>query len=212
LPPAYSGQIVVRNGIAAYNGNAGVVNSGSGNSSARIYIHNNTLVHNGTDTKSASNPCADLTLSFAPYIDAYANLVVTSPSPGCPHSVYASRIDNSTATTRLYSNWLYSAAGQNTYTSSNNGFTGGPNEITGKSPQLRNPVMPPAPDCSGKSSVIACMSGMITNFASLNASATGYGYQRPRTTTPQTSDPLFPQWLCTANLPAGLITMHCTSQ
>src|SRR6202043_725660 len=37
--------------------------------------------------------------------------------------------------------------------------------------------------------------------------AKAYGYQVPSTTS--VSDPLFPQWLCNVNLPAGLVTMGC---
>jgi len=211
LSPSYSGQIVVRNGISVFNGNSGIVNSGSGNTRAPIYIHNNTLANNGRDINSANNPCGDLTLSFAPYVQAYSNLIQTSAPPGCSHPEYAVRIDNSTASTLVYDNWLYSAAGLNIAAFNNSEFTAGPNNITAESPQLRNPVMPPAPNCAGKANVIDCMSGVIASFASLSGAATGYGYQVPSTAATQTPDPLFPQWLCNVNLPSGLITMHCTA-
>jgi hypothetical protein len=53
------------------------------------------------------------------------------------------------------------------------------------------------------------MATVIANFTPTAAAAKAYGYQTPSTSS--TSDPLFPQWLCNVNLPAGLITMGCVS-
>ena len=41
------------------------------------------------------------------------------------------------------------------------------------------------------------------------SAAAAYGYQAPSLV--QTFDPLFPQWLCNVNLPAGLVTMGCVT-
>jgi hypothetical protein len=54
------------------------------------------------------------------------------------------------------------------------------------------------------------MATVITNFRPTNQATWGYGYQIPSST--QTYDPLFPQWLCNVNLPAGLVTMGCKAE
>jgi hypothetical protein len=53
------------------------------------------------------------------------------------------------------------------------------------------------------------MAAVIAGFTPQAASAAAYGYQAP--TAAPINDPLFPQWLCNVNLPAGLITMGCLS-
>jgi hypothetical protein len=53
------------------------------------------------------------------------------------------------------------------------------------------------------------MAAMIANFKPTNTAAAGFGYQPPSSTP--VYDPLFPQWLCTTSLPAGLITLGCQS-
>jgi hypothetical protein len=47
---------------------------------------------------------------------------------------------------------------------------------------------------------------VISNFKPKVAAAAGFGYQTPGSAA---YDPLFPQWLCTASVPSGLITMGC---
>jgi hypothetical protein len=51
------------------------------------------------------------------------------------------------------------------------------------------------------------MATVISDFTPTAGGAAGYGYQIPSVTP--TFDPLFPQWLCNVNLPAGLVTMGC---
>jgi hypothetical protein len=48
---------------------------------------------------------------------------------------------------------------------------------------------------------------MIANFKPTITAAAGFGYQPPSSTPAY--DPLFPQWMCTTSLPAGLITLGC---
>jgi hypothetical protein len=54
------------------------------------------------------------------------------------------------------------------------------------------------------------MATVIANFTPTNEAASGYGYQIPGAA--QIYDPLFPQWLCNVNLPAGLVTMGCKTE
>jgi hypothetical protein len=51
------------------------------------------------------------------------------------------------------------------------------------------------------------MAPVVAGFTPKSASALGLGYQKASSTP--VKDPLFPHWLCTANLPPGLITMGC---
>jgi hypothetical protein len=51
------------------------------------------------------------------------------------------------------------------------------------------------------------MATVIANYTPTVAAAKAYGYQQPSSTS--VSDPLFPKWLCSVNLPAGLVTKGC---
>jgi hypothetical protein len=53
------------------------------------------------------------------------------------------------------------------------------------------------------------MATVIANFTPATAAAKPYGYQVPTSTS--IVDPLFPQWLCNVNLPAGLVTPGCAT-
>jgi hypothetical protein len=73
-----------------------------------------------------------------------------------------------------------------------------------------NAKAPGAPSCGSASSVPNCMADVIANFTPTTAAAKAYGYQIP--ISGNMYDPLFPQWLCNVNLPAGLVTMGCLAQ
>jgi hypothetical protein len=51
------------------------------------------------------------------------------------------------------------------------------------------------------------MSSVIAGFIPKASATEGLGYQKPGSASGK--DPLFPKWLCTANLPSGLITTSC---
>jgi hypothetical protein len=53
------------------------------------------------------------------------------------------------------------------------------------------------------------MASVIADFTPTNAAAKAYGYQTPSLTS--VADPLFPQWLCNANLPPGLVDSPCAA-
>lgn len=93
-----------------------------------------------------------------------------------------------------------------TATPATNAFAVGSN-ATGTSPNFQNAVIPGPPVCGSATSTLNCMAPVIQNFTPAAAGTTGKGYLLPFTGT--VSEPYFPQWLCSAGLPTGLVTMSC---
>jgi hypothetical protein len=167
---------------------------------------------NGNQTGSINAfPCAEVRFASSLSSQAYLNLLVTSRTNGCSSSqpIFAFAVTSPDSTDQVFNNFLYSTAGNNT-AGSGNGFSFGPSNLTGISPNFANPVEPGAPSCGSFASVPACMATLIANFTPQNTAAKAYGFQMPSPV--QTYDPLFPQWLCNVNLPSGLITMGCFAQ
>ena len=207
---AYTQQIVVRNNIAVWNGGYGFGNTGNGTPSAPIYYLYNTSVHNLTATNSSTTTCGDVTILSSSHTTISNNLIETGSSLACQgtsRAAYAVAVNTADSTDKVAMNWLYSAAGNNTTAITSTGFTFGTN-ITGTDPGLANPVDPGQPNCAGKANTVDCMSTVIANYTPANPAAKAYGYQMPQSSS--VSDPLFPQWLCSADLPGGLITMGCS--
>lgn len=206
----YSGQIVIENNISIFNGGTGIqsfLNTG-GNPNAPIYIKNNTTYGNQTGSINA-NPCAEVNLNISLSTQVFNNLIQTGASTGCHQNIgiYTLGVVSPDSTDVVFTNFGYSAAGNNTI-GSGTGFSFGPNNIFGSTPQFANPVQPPAPDCTGASSVPDCMAQVVSNFTPTNQNAIQYGYQKPNASMVFNS--LFPQWLCSVtNLPPGLIAMGC---
>jgi hypothetical protein len=219
----YAQQSVIENAIAVYNGAFGVLaGGGSGNSSSPMFVRNVTAYGNFITTSQNQGLCAQMASYGYPTTNArYANRYTTftnnlavsqaSQLPGCgtntPYAYYFGNIDGTDA---FYGNAGHSVSGQFIgYAGLTVGFQAGAN-YTGTDPALANPVEPPAPSCSGKASVIDCMSTVIANFKPTNAAYTSYGYQPPSQSP--VVNPLFPQWLCAnPNMPTGLVSMGCSS-
>jgi hypothetical protein len=215
---AYAQQILVDNNIAIFNGASGIDNGGGGNSSAPVYFRHNTMYGNWTDSNQNVQTCGQFLLEGYPALpansidltQAYLNLAEPSGSiePACgSNPAYAYYVYNVNSTNKIYANLAYSSAGNNTESSSSSGFSYGPDNVVGTNPGFVNPVDPGAPSCGAASSVPNCMATLISHFTPTTTSIAGYGYQIPLTT--QNYDPLFPQWLCNTNLPAGLVSMGC---
>lgn len=135
------------------------------------------------------------------------NLAVTDAATGCQgDAIYAAAVADSNQTVVYQDNWLYSAAGNNMFSSSNGSFAFG-TQTVGTNPAFPSTTIPGAPSCSGSANVPGCMATMIANFTPTATGAQSYGYQPPSSTS--ISDPLFPQWICKVNLPPGLVTMGC---
>jgi hypothetical protein len=204
----YSAQTVVQNNIIFLDGGKGI--QSYRNSSANVFIKYNTIYGNNGDPHQNSALCSDLSIYASSHIQAAYNLVAANNATGCgANSLYAMGVGNGDSTSHVYNNFAYGVNGQNETISNSPGFSFGPDNILGTDPKFSNPVSPGAPLCGSASSVPNCMATVIANFTPATAAARAYGYQIP--STAQTTDPLFPQWLCNVNLPTGLLTMGCPS-
>lgn len=208
----YSQQIVVDNSILVANGGRGFEvyrNSNGSAPFAHIYFRHLTAWGDDTDASQNLAFCSEGLINAAVNVESFANLVVTAGATGCDSdALYAYYIANGNASDHVYQNSGYSAAGNNTGTSTSSGFSYGPANTFGANPGFANATAPGAPSCGSFASVPACMATVIANFTPTTAAAKAYGYQAPISTS--VYDPLFPQWLCNVtNLPAALVTMGC---
>jgi hypothetical protein len=204
----YSMQGVADNNIFVANAGRGIeIYQNAGASPAHLYLRHNTLWDNSVDANQNQVYCGELELAYARNVEEFLNLAQTSSATGCgANLLYAYYVGGGDGTDHVDGNFGFSSSGQKASIDSSPGFSYGPNNIF-SDPQFANPVAPGAPNCSGTASVPACMAQVISNFMPINAAAKGYGYQVPSSTS--LYDPLFPQWLCNVNLPAGLVTMGC---
>ena len=211
LPAPYRGQAVADNNILVGNGGRGlqVFNNMNGTAPfASIYFRHNTLWGNNADLNQNFPYCGESLIYAASSTQSFLNLAETSATLGCgAHPAYAFYVANGDASDSVYSNWGYASSGTNDGTTNSTGFSYGPNNVFGLNPDFSNPVSPGAPNCGAYPNVPACMATVVANFTPTNAAATAYGYQIPSGTP--IYDPLFPQWLCNVDLPAGLISMGC---
>jgi len=209
----YTGQTVVDNNIAIFNGRAGFETGGRGTTSAKIYFRHNTAYGNNTDSAINNTACGGDMMFLAgtgntSQAEMFFNLSRTSAATGCNGSAYyAFFVYRGDGTDNIYNNWGYGVGGNNTSSSNSGTFSFGTNNTLGVDPVFANATDPGAPSCGGFTSVPACMATVIANFTPTVAAAKAYGYQIPLTTA--VYDPLFPRWLCNVNLPTGLVTMGC---
>ena len=233
--PPYTAQAVIANNFSLSNGGSGILleydspyDYGAttppvGVGQSAIYVMNNTLWGNSTGIGPTggyaygSSNCGEYRVLSIQNTHASGNLAVTN-APQCygwvftmnyqlekPNDpVYANWVD---ATSTFTGNWLFNPYGPGTNVLNSPTFVPAANTI-GTDPQLAAPFVPPAPSCGGYPDVPHCMASIVTNFKPQNSAAQAYGYQVPRTGS--TYDALFPQWLCNANLPQGLVTMGCS--
>ena len=213
--PSYAAQAVADNNIFVGNGGRGLQvgnNSVGAGPFATIYLRNNTLWGNNGDRNQNTNAiCGELSLFRTVNTSASSNLAETNQVTGCgEYPIYAFYVWGGNGTDDVSQNWGYAVSGTTSSGSYNSpGFSFQANNTFGENANFANPVTPGAPNCSGSSSAPACMAAMIANFKPTNTAAAGFGYQPPSSTP--VYDPLFPQWLCTTSLPAGLITLGCQS-
>lgn len=199
---SYTGQVVADNNMLLANGGRGV--SVGGNAPSSVYFRQNTVWGND---QSVGAYCGEIMLTAATSTQAFDNLAVTNKAKCGTYTDWAFLVQGTTTGDVVYQNWGYSASGNNDGTSGTSGFSYAPNNTFATNPNLANPVAPGAPSCGGFANVPACMAQVIANFKPTAAGAPVYGYQIPSSTSMY--DPLFPQWLCNVNLPAGLVTMGC---
>ena len=210
---SYAAQTMADNNILVGNGGRGLQvgnNSVGAGPFATIYLRNNTLWGNNGDRNQNTNAiCGELSLFRTVNTSASSNLAETNQATGCGQNpIYAFYVWGGNGTEEVLQNWGYAVSGTTSSSSYNSpGFSFQTNNTFGENADFANPVTPVAPNCSGSSSVPGCMAAMIANFKPMNTAAAGFGYQPPSSTPAY--DPLFPQWMCTTSLPAGLVTVGC---
>jgi hypothetical protein len=209
LPTPYAAQAVAENNILVGNGAKGieVFNNSQGAAHAPIYITGNTSWGNLQDPNQHYLGCAEIAVNVASSTQVSGNLVSTASATGCGgNPIYSLSVETGNATDSVANNFAYSQSGNNTFLYASGAFSYGSNAV-GQNPLLTNAAAQSAPQCSGHSDVPSCMASMVADFAPQTTAAQGFGYQPPSSTV--VSNHLFPQWLCTANVPSGLVTMGC---
>jgi hypothetical protein len=208
---SYWPQVVVYNNMLVGNGSKGIEVDGNqaGSWNAAIWLNENTAWGNNTATNQAWVGCAEISVFASKNVHSYGNLASTRSATGCGgNAIYAMTMASGNGSDTADNNFAFGYNGNNTFTWNVGSFYWNGDNHFGTSPAFRNPSVPGAPSCSGTANVPACMSTMINNLTPTAPNSTFYGYHKPLTTS--VSDVLFPKWLCTANVPSGLITMGCS--
>lgn len=211
LASPYCQQAVVQNNIVFYNGGKGlyVYNNQAGSCHAPIYFKYNTAYGDLLDNNQIY--CllnGDLTSVTASDVSDSYNLVQTNSATGCGgNAKYGFSISGGDSTDTFNNNYVSGVSGNNTSIYNSSGFSLGSGNTIGTNPTFSNPVNPGAPSCGSSANTVACMSSVISDYTPTVSAATSYGYQMPRTSSAY--DPLYPQWLCSATLPAGIVTQGC---
>lgn len=174
---------------------------------ATIYVKNNTIWGNNLDTKQTGTWNGELYLQEDSGIIASGNLIATVQTAGA-NQPYSMVVGQSDGTNQVSGNFAYANNGSSPLSASNTGFAYGSNTL-GVNPDFANALAPSAPNCGSATSVPNCMASVVADFTPKTASAVGFGYQIPSATP--VSDSLFPQWLCSVELPAGLVTKGCAN-
>jgi hypothetical protein len=216
MPAAYAQQIVVDNNIVIGNGGSGIETELNNDNIATpagpyatVDVRRNTVWNNVTGSfLSGVTTAAELYLYKTKNTSYFNNLVQTNTvgvGGDISNPDYAALVSNSDSTDSVANNNLYSSPGWNTHIVSSGSFAFGTNSTS--NPGFSAPSTPSAPSCGSFASTVACMATVIANFAPGNSYS--WGYQKPSLTP--VVDPLFPSVLCSANIPAGLITMGCAT-
>lgn len=206
----YWAQAVAYNNIVVGNGSKGleVNDSYLGAYHATIYLDHNTSWGNLTDPNQGWLGCSEISVVMASNTHIDGNLVSTDSATGCQgHPIYALAVSGGDGTDSADNNFAYGYNGNNDFVYASGSFGFASDNTLGTYPQFANPHIPGPPSCSGTGNVPSCMASVISDFTPNAPAAQSYGYQRP--SSGSVTDPLFPKWLCTANLPSGLITMGC---
>jgi hypothetical protein len=205
---SYTQQAVMENNIAFLNGSSGFRVDVS--TMAPIYVVNNTAFGNNGDRNMNSLECGDITLQQSSQIRVNNNIARTNAANGCGSNPnYAFYVANGDATDIINLNLGYGSNGQNAGSGGSAAFSYGSGNMFGTDPAFLNaPASNPGPpSCGSYASVPACMATIIADFVPKVSAAVGIGFQPVQINS--VIDPLFPQWVCNVNLPAGLVTMGC---
>ena len=213
----YTQQVAIDNNMALANGGPGiesVLNYTGAGPFAHIYIRHNTVWGNNTDPYENVHgvEVGEIVIGTSYNTEVFGNIAATNyvNAPADSNRVYSYWMTNGNGTDHVYQTLGYAVGGTVNGIYSSGTFSYGPNNLFGTNPNFANATAPGAPSCGSATSVPNCMATVIADFTPTNATAKAYGYQIPNAVP--VYDPLFPQWLCNVNLPAGLVTMGCLSQ
>jgi hypothetical protein len=210
MPSPYGAQAAIENNIVIGNGGHGIEiqNNTRGSNHSPIYIAYNTSWGNEIKYNQQPNSlCAEVLLNSAYNVHEIFNLSETSAPTQCAgNPIYALSAYDVDGTVSSTSNFAFGYNSHNTFEWAAGTFVYDPTNIVGQSASLQNAYNPGAPACAGTGSTANCMGWLMSNFTPTNAVAAPFGHQSPVNAP---LDPLFPQWLCGANLPAGVARTSC---
>jgi hypothetical protein len=204
----YAAQAVVENNLLIHNGGRGITvfNNAAGTAHAKVFVVGNTIWGNNTDPNQ-DGPCGDLLLYAVKNTSIYNNAIVATGTGGCgtqlAYAIYGGQLDDSD---QVYQNAGFSPAGKNAVVFDSPAFTLGAS-MSAVNPGFVSPQAPGYPSCSEAVNAVACMSQVIGNFAISNSAVNAMGYHLP--STKPVSNPLYPAWLCTVQMPNGLDNASC---
>src|SRR6202040_1460876 len=144
---------------------------------APVYFKYNTTYGNLKATnRSFCVGLGEIYAEAANNVTVTNNLEVRDAATGCQgDAIYAASVANISGDT-YQNNWLYSAAGNNMFSSNNSSFAFGM-QNTGTNPAFTSTTIPGAPSCAGTANVPACMATLVANLKPSMNSALSYGYQ-----------------------------------
>ncbi len=209
--PPYWGQAVAYANLVIGNGGRGieVYNNQAGTYHARFWINQNTIWGSNSDPHQSWWGCGELSITAAKEVHTYGNLISTSRSTGCGgHPIYAIATSGGDSSDTDDNNFAFGYNGYTKFTWNSGTFYYNGDNLFGTYPGFRDALVPGAPQCSGKINAVACMATVVADFMPTVSGSGPAGYHAPLSTS--VSDVLFPHWLCTANVPAGLVTMGCS--
>ena len=208
---SYWSQAVAYGNMVIGNGSKGVEVNGNqaGTYHATIWLNQNTVWGNNAATNQTWLGCGEVSVVSSKDVHIYGNLASTKSATGCGgNAIYAIAVSTGDGSDTADDNFAFGYNGNNTFVWNVGTFSWNADNHFGTSPAFRSPSVPGAPNCGGTANVAACMANMVSNFTPTTANTINYGYQKPLSTS--VANPLFPHWLCTANVPSGLITMGCS--
>jgi hypothetical protein len=212
MPNPYGAQAVIQNNVVIGNGGHGIEiqNNVRGTYHAPIYMAYNTSWGNEIKNNQQQNSlCAEILLNSAYNVHEQYNLAEAANATECAgNTMYALSAYDVDGTVTSANNFAFGYNGHNAFEWAAGTFTYDSTNVLGQSASFANAYNPGAPGCAGTGNVASCMGWLTSNFTPTSNSAAAYGHQLPANTP---SDPLFPQWLCSVNLPAGLIRTSCTT-
>lgn len=211
MPYPYQAQAVAEQNISIGNGGHGieVQNNVAGSGHAKIILSNNTVWGNELMSWQQYNHlCAEVLLNSAYNVEEKWNLVATKSQYACVSNPnYALSGYQVDGTDWIHANLAFAYDGQYEYYYWGTNFSYSSDNVLGVNPYLRNAYVPGAPSCGGATNVANCMSWVANNVAPTNSSTTWAGFQTPSYYA--ATAPLFPTWVCNANLPPGIVTKPC---